>query len=206
MAEPNKRIATKTAASPRTRGEERLEDIRRVVLDLVAQRGIEGVTMDAIATASHASKQTLYHRWPTKDDLVRDAIRLSYNGTQPGDPGDLGSLREELRVILEGAAQMLTAGKRLIIALIDGAQRDPVVMALMRQETRENFREVLQRPLKRAIARGEISPETDLGLVPDIALPLLLHRAMWDEIIDDRVVASLVDNVLLRLVRRPGED
>lgn len=126
-------------------------------------------------------------------------------GSAQGDPGDLGSLREELRVILEAAAAMLQTGKRLIIALIDGAQRDATMMALMRQETRENFREVLQRPFKRAIARHEISPETDLNLVSEIALPLLLDRAIWDEMIDERTVAALIDNVLMRLVHRPDE-
>lgn len=188
------------AEPSRSRGESRLEDIQRIVLDLVAAKGIEGVTIDAIAIAAQASKQTLYRRWATKSDLIRDAVRMSFGGASPGDPGDLGSLREEFLAILHSAAAMLQTNRRLIIALIDGAQRDPTIMAVMRQETRENYRESLQRPLKRAIARGEISPEADLNLVAELALPALLHRAMLDELIDERVVTSLVDDVLMRLV------
>ncbi|MGU7773530.1 TetR/AcrR family transcriptional regulator [Burkholderia sp. MR1-5-21] len=195
-------LSPKASGSPRPRSEMRLENLRRVVLQLVADRGIEGVTIDAIAMAAQASKQTLYKRWPTKSELIRDAIRMSFDGAHPGDPGDLGSLREELRLILESAAAMLRTNRRLIIALIDGAQRDPIIMALMRQETRENFRESLQRPMKRAIARGEIRPETDLNIVSEIALPVLLHRAMLDEIIDDRVVRMLLDDVLMKLVSK----
>ncbi|WP_238349248.1 TetR/AcrR family transcriptional regulator [Pseudomonas putida] len=188
--------------TPRARGESRLEDIQRIVLELVADRGIEGVTIDAIALAAQASKQTLYKRWATKSELIRDAIRMSFGGASPGDPGDLGSLRQEFLAILQSAAAMLQTNKRLIIALIDGAQRDSTIMAVMRQETRENYRESLQRPLKRAIARGEVSPEADLNLVAELALPALLHRAMLDEIIDERVLTSLVDDVLMKLVRR----
>ncbi len=199
---PNHESSPKAAGSSRPRSEIRLENLRRVVLELVAARGIEGVTIDAIATAAQASKQTLYKRWPTKSELIRDAIRMSFDGAHPGDPGDLGSLREELRLILESAAAMLRTNRRLIIALIDGGQRDPIIMALMRQETRENYRESLQRPMKRAIARGEIGPETDLNLVSEIALPVLLHRAMLDEIIDDRVVRMLLDDVLMKLVSK----
>ncbi|OIJ65018.1 TetR/AcrR family transcriptional regulator [Streptomyces mangrovisoli] len=198
-------VAKKAPGTARVRGEARLESIRRVVLELVAERGIEGVTIDAIAVAAQTSKQTLYNRWPTKADLVRDAVRLSFDGATPGDPGDLGSLREELRLILESAAEMLRTNRRLIIALVDGAQRDETIMSIMRQDTREAYREVLQRPFKRAIARGEIGPMTDLNLVSDIALPLLLHRAMWGELIDDRVVAGLLDNVILRLAATPSE-
>jgi AcrR family transcriptional regulator len=204
-SEPRRKGAEPTPAAPASRpdSEARLENIRRVVLELVADRGIEGVTIDAIAAAAQASKQTLYKRWPTKSELIRDAIRMSFGGSEPGDPGDLGDLRKELCLILESAAAMLQTNRRLIVALTDGAQRDPVVMALMRQETRDNYRESLQRPLKRAIARGEISPETDLDLVPQVALPILLHRAMFDEIVDDRVVANLLDNVLMKLISRP---
>ena len=57
--------------------------------------------------------------------------------------------------------------------------------------------ELLQRPLKRAIARGDVDPDTNLNLVADVALPVILHRAMWDE----RFLDSLLDEVLMRLVR-----
>lgn len=193
----------KAPVTPTVQGEERLENIRRVVLELIADHGIEGVTIDKIAATAQASKQTLYKRWPTKTELVRDAVRASFGGHSPGDLGDLGDLREELRLILESASAMLKTNARLIIALIDGAQRDPAVMAIMRQETRDNFRESLQRPLKRAMSRGEIGPETDLDLITEVALPMLLHRAMLGEVIDSRVVTHILDDVVMKLMSRP---
>jgi len=199
-SKPDKPKRKPRATSPEQE-EKRHEDIRRVVLDLVADRGVEGVTIDAIASAAQASKQTLYKKWATKDELIRDAINASFEGARPGDPGDHGSLKVELKLILDSAATMLRAHRRLIIALIDGAQRDASVMAIMRQETRDNYRDALQRPLKRAIARGEIGPETDLNLIPDVALPVMLHRAMLNEMIDERVVNYLLEEVVMRLVR-----
>lgn len=187
------------APAPRSRGAARQEDIQRVVLELVADRGIEGVTVDAIAAAAKASKATLYRRWPTKVDLIREAITMSFGGERPHDPGDLGSLRLELREVLEGAARMLRENRRLIIALMDGAQRDETVFRLMRQETQENVREVTQRPLLRAIARGEVGPSVNPNLVTDIALPIMHHRAIWSEPIDDRFLDYVVDEVLMPL-------
>lgn len=189
---------------PRARGEERLDDIRRVVLELVAERGVEGVTIDAIAEAARASKATLYRRWSSKSALVQDAVQMSFAGDPPDDPGDLGSLRTELRIILDRAAYMLRTNRRLIIALIDGAQRDEMVWSIMRTETQDNLSGAMQRPLQRAIARGEIPPDTNINLIFEIALPVLLNRAIWNESIDDRYVDFLLDDVLMRLVTSPG--
>lgn len=202
-------VKPKAKSAARSRGEERREDIQRVVLELVAARGIEGVTVDAIAAAAKASKATLYRRWPTKVDLIREAIEMSFGGQRPSDPGDQGALRPELRVILDGAAQMLRDNRRLIIALLDGAQRDETVFRLMRQETQESVREATQRPLMRAIARGEVGPGVNLDLVPDIALPIMHHRAVWNEPIDDAFLDYLLDDILLPLAtasREPSED
>lgn len=194
----------KTSESPLLLDEERLENIRRAVLELVASQGLEAVTVDAIAAAARVSKQTLYKSWRTKSALIRDVVRMISYGAQLGDPGDLGSLRQELQLILESAITILQTNRRLIVALLDGAQRDPDIMSIMRRDTRDKYRESLQRPLKRAIARGDISPETDLNLMADIALPVLLHRAILDDILDEEVVKSLLDDVLMNLVIKPS--
>ncbi|MEE4452102.1 TetR/AcrR family transcriptional regulator [Novosphingobium resinovorum] len=194
----------KNSEAPFLLDEERLENIRRVVLELVASRGLEGVTVDAIAAAARVSKQTLYKTWRTKSALIRDVVRMISHGAHLGDPGDLGSLREELWLILESATGILQTNRRLIVALLDGAQRDPDIMSIMRRDTRDKYRESLQRPLKRAIARGDISPETDLNLIADVALPVLLHRAILDDVLDEEMVKTLLDDVLMNLVIRPG--
>lgn len=194
-----KRSGTATQA----RGEERLDAIRQVVLELVADRGVEGVTIDAVAAVAKASKATLYRRWPTKTDLIREAIEMSFGGERPHDPGDQGSLRAELREVVDGAAEMLRQNRRLIIALLDGAQRDPVVFRLMRQETQDSIIDATQRPMLRAIARGEISPEANINLVAEVALPILYHRGVWNEPIDDRFVDHLLDDILMPLARNP---
>ena len=73
----------------------------------------------------------------------------------------------------------------------------------MKQETRDNYRDALQRPLQRAIARGEIAAEQNLNVIQELALPVLLHRAMWNDTIDSAYVVSFVDEVLMRLLTAP---
>ena len=58
---------------PRIEGE-REGEIFTAVVALLVEAGYDKLTFDAVATAVRASKATLYRRWPTKADLVVDAV------------------------------------------------------------------------------------------------------------------------------------
>ena len=55
--------------------EERRRALTRVLLDLVAERGIEGASIRALATAAGVSIGTVQHYFASKDDLLRHAYR-----------------------------------------------------------------------------------------------------------------------------------
>ena len=44
-------------------------------LALLAEVGYDRMSMDAVAARAHASKATIYRRWPGKRELVLDALR-----------------------------------------------------------------------------------------------------------------------------------
>ena len=48
--------------------------ILAAVIELLGELGYEGMTMDAVAARAHASKTTIYTRWPGKPQLVRAAV------------------------------------------------------------------------------------------------------------------------------------
>src|SRR5438132_13770142 len=61
------------------RGRPRSDGARRALLDaayaLVVRQGYADVTMDAIAARAGSGKQTIYRWWPSKADLVLDALQ-----------------------------------------------------------------------------------------------------------------------------------
>ena len=118
--------------------------------------------------------------------------------------GKMRGLAEASDPIPSGQIRVAYYDPAIIIALLDGAQRDSVVYKLMRQETRDNVRDTIQRPFLRAIARGEISPDVNINLVADIALPVMLDRAIWNEPIDERFVGFVLDDILMPLVQAPS--
>src|ERR1700679_4113552 len=49
-------------------------ELLAVTLRLLQQHGYDGLTVDAVAASAHASKATVYRRWPTKAELVSAAF------------------------------------------------------------------------------------------------------------------------------------
>jgi AcrR family transcriptional regulator len=70
-----------TDKRPNCRGRRRDDTIDARVLNAtnrhLAERGFAGLSIAAIADEACTTRQALYRRWPTKDSLVADAIRLA---------------------------------------------------------------------------------------------------------------------------------
>ena len=73
---------------------ERESELLSVTLQLLQQHGYDRLTVDEVAATAHASKATVYRRWPTKAELVLAAFVEGVS--QDAEPPDTGSLREDL--------------------------------------------------------------------------------------------------------------
>lgn len=173
---------------------------RAVVLDattaLLAERGIESTTIEAIAARSGVAKTTIYRHWPDKAALVVDAIdRLAGPVVDP----DTGSLDGDLRALASGLAAGLASGpwSEVLPSLIDGIQRDPALAARHRTTT-EARHSTVRAILARARSRGEIDARvSDDDVIALIAGPLF-HRRLVEGHRPGRAFADrLVDHVLL---------
>lgn len=173
----------------------RSSEIRAVILELVARNGYDSVSIDEIAAAAGAGKSTLYRRWPSKPAMIADAVR--HNTRQLEDPGDTGTLRGDLIALLGLVARELTRDADLVVTLVAAARRDGDLMRAVAEQIREPGQAVGRLPIERAIARGELSADSDRALVAEVAMPMLLHRLLWQEAVDDEFVGYVVDNVLL---------
>ena len=79
-----------TPATPgrpgRKRDHSRDPEILQCTIDVLAETGFEGMTIEMVAARAKAGKATLYRRWASKGELVVDAvdsdkIAVSRNGT-----------------------------------------------------------------------------------------------------------------------------
>lgn len=174
-------------------------------LDLVAERGIAGASIEAVSARSGVAKTTIYRQWPHQGALVLDAFR----SIAPDPPvPDTGTLQGDLRMLLGGFAEALADGRAAVLmaALIDASQRDPHFAELHAQEVSRRHQPVVA-VLTRGVERGELPSGTDLHAFVDRLAGPILHRRFVSGLPLDRDFAeAVVDSLLPELpaAREPG--
>src|SRR5262249_28269769 len=149
-----------------SRGKRARERVLRAALEVLADQGMPGFTMEAVAQRAGASKATLYRHWQSQSTLLVDAMELV---SQPFPLPTTGQLRTDLIEIMSHLEALLSHQPfpRLLAAFIDAAERDPALKSLHFELT-ERRREPLRHVLEQARQRGDIPPNADLELAIDL--------------------------------------
>ena len=162
-----------------------------------ARHGLDGLSVDAVAARAGVGKATIYRRYPSKIDLVV-AVARSICNTLPKP--DTGSLRDDITATLQNLRQTLDdpvvgAVKRMLV--VDSA-RDEELAATHRELVRER-RESTLSTFRRAIARGELAPDTDLDFAADfLHSPVFYRHLVLHERVTDEYIARVVDGFVAR--------
>jgi AcrR family transcriptional regulator len=189
-------------AGPAPRGRPRSEKARQAILgaaaELLLDRGMTAVSMDAVAERAGVSKATIYRWWPSKETLALDALYTGWAAARPY-PRDTGSLRGDLLSLLRPWARLASSRPygRVIAALITEAQTDPAFAAEYRQRVVEPRREQARAIFRRAIERGEIPADTKIEVALDLLYGALYHRLLHGHApLNDRFAREVIDMVL----------
>src|ERR1700729_2492432 len=107
MGSPEADTGIAEGGGRQTRGKPRERAILSAVISLLGETGYEAMTMDAVAARAHASKTTIYRRWPGKPALARAAVDARIAGLVLS-AGDTGSLRGDLLAVMRAMHGHLT--------------------------------------------------------------------------------------------------
>jgi len=193
-----------------TRGRPRSETAHRAVLaaaaDLLLDRGLPGVSMDAVAERAGVSKATIYRWWPTKETLALDMLYNEWSKVTP-QQFESGSLRVDLIALL-GAWSRLASGRpygRVVAALLMEGQTDRAFAAEYQRRMVEPRRDQARAVFGHAIGRGEIPAETKVEVAIDLLYGSLYHRLLLGHApLDDQFVDDIVDLALAGLLTAPA--
>ncbi|MET0953782.1 MAG: TetR/AcrR family transcriptional regulator [Aeromicrobium sp.] len=171
---------------------ERLDEIFRATLELVATRGFSSTTMDAIAEHAHCSKATLYRQWETKVGLVVEAMEQ----LKPDVPlPDTGTFRGDLHALVSGGIEHVLDSGQLIIAILHAASQDPELrQALHARMGSDEHRGEVEQLVDRAVARGEIQP--DAAALPYVTLVFLAPMVLQPLLADEKLTATVMNDYL----------
>jgi AcrR family transcriptional regulator len=191
------------------RGRPRSEKARLAILEaaaeLLLERGLSAVSMDAVAERAGVSKATIYRWWRTKETLALDAL---YNEWATAPPTrSTGSLRGDLLALLRPWIRLASSRPygRVISALLTEARTDPEFAAIYQSRFVEPRREQGRAVFRRAIERGEIPENTKIEVALDLLYGPLYHRLLHGHApLNDRFVRDVVDTALDGIVRSPA--
>lgn len=179
----------------RPRSESSSAAILSATIELVAEVGIAGLTVDAVACRAGVGKATIYRRWDSKEALMLDAWKRCVR--KPEVP-DTGNVRDDLREIFTVLDQTLPDAdlQRVFPQMIAAAKVNADVAGAYRTFIAER-RRPMRTVLERAVERGELSDDLELEVVQDLLVAPVLYRwLVSDGPVDDHLITQVIDLVL----------
>jgi AcrR family transcriptional regulator len=164
----------------RTPSKEAHRKVIDAALELMAERGVEGASMDAIAALSGVSKATVYKHWPSKDALFIDAIR-EQTGTLP--EFDSGNARADLTELLGYLARVRKSEQigRIWPRIVGYAVSNPDFGKALQSAAFQPRRAQIARILQQAGERGELPAGIDADFAMDLLVGPIMHRRFMDD-------------------------
>lgn len=192
----------------RRRDHTRDAEILEAALDVLAETGYDGMTIDMVAARAKAGKATVYRRWASKGELVVEAVAcMKKNDIDFDNLPDTGTLRGDLVAMIRPHTMKDGARKLQIMAgLTSMLARDPDLVDAVTAAIVEPRAALNRLFMRRAIERGEISAATDVDTLAMIVPSMTAYRVLiLQKPVDRDFLISLIDGVLIPAVGlRPG--
>jgi AcrR family transcriptional regulator len=173
---------SETAESPRRapgrpRSEESHQAIIRATLELLLEDGYGSLTMESVRQRAGVGKATIYRRWSSKEELVRDAIVFMHEDFTEIDTGSLRGDYAAIAAQVRSSAQRAGAGT-FAPRLLGESINDPELHAIFYENLVRPRRDALGTLLRRAVERGELRDDIDVELMIDLFAGPAVYRML----------------------------
>ena len=202
LAEPKPRLGRK-------RDHTRDPEILDAALEVLAETGYDGMTIDMVAARAKAGKATLYRRWASKSELVLDAVAcMKSTDVDLASPPDTGTLRGDLVALVKTPTIRESERKLKVMAgIVSMIARDPELAAAAQEALVEPRAAANRIIFQRAIDRGEIPADVDIDRLCLIGPAMVAYRTlMMRRPVDREFMIGNIDRIILPAagVRSPG--
>jgi AcrR family transcriptional regulator len=194
------------AASLRRRGAVLERAILDAALEQLSTVGWSGLTMEGVAAGAQTGKAAVYRRWPSKEDLVADALQAGLPRFEQAP--DLGSVREDLLALCRTAREAMFSlpgsAVRAVIHECDPIQAERF-HAVIFDGIVEPMVKLLREIVTRGIERNEVRPDAANSYVLDAIPAMMMYRnkmrgCEWG----DRDLEEVIDQLMVPLLRPSG--
>ena len=176
-------------------------------LELIAERGVDGASMDAIAEASGVSKATIYNHWKDKDALLLE-LMAELHGLNSRPRFDTGNTKADMiDVLAYHPPENAEKRERLVPHFVAYSALNQEFGTAWRNLVMEPPRRELTHLIRLGIKKRELQPKTD----NDLSLALLLgpilywHIFLRKSFADARALGTGVVDAFWRAYGREGK-
>src|SRR3984885_4494039 len=140
-------------------------ELLAVTLRLLQEHGYDQLTIDAVAAAAHASKATVYRRWPSKAELVLAAFIEGVR--QVAVAPNTGTLRGDLISLGEVCGEHGREHASTIRAVMVEVSRHPALNDALQEQFLKQRKALIQLMMRQPLDPSEIPKAT-------------ISRSLWD--------------------------
>ncbi|WP_371775789.1 TetR/AcrR family transcriptional regulator [Streptomyces sp. NBC_01438] len=187
----------------RRRGSVLESAILEAVLERLSTVGWNGLTMEGVAAGAQTGKAAIYRRWPSKEDLVADALRRAL--PPMGDAPDSGNIRDDLyqlcRALRDGMLSKSGIALRSVLHECDASAAERFQSVILHSVIAPST-DLIKEVVSRGVDRGEVRPDALSGLAFDVIPAMMMYRSKvcgseWS----DGEIAELIDQVAMPFFR-----
>jgi AcrR family transcriptional regulator len=184
-----------------------LEDaIRQAAFAELTEAGYTAFSVESVAARAHTGKASIYRRWPTKQELVMDALCAAL--PTPEQCGSAMEIDDSITTV-EALHEVARTIARVITSPSGDAMRaikceavaDPELAQLIDERFQAPRRAALLALLRRGVERGEVRPDAATQIVADVIPAVLAHRVILQrEALTERDVTEIIEQIFIPLV------
>jgi AcrR family transcriptional regulator len=182
------------------------EAILAATLEILQERGYQGLTIEGVATRAGVGRPTIYRRWASKPALVVAGLIHSARLAVP-DP-DTGSLRRDLVAVQRHQVELMSSAdnRRVTAGLVADLATDPELAEIYVKQYLAPRRAAVWRVLRRGIDRGELDPHLDLAFAYDLLVgPLFMRAVVWGQPLAPDAAEQTADVVMAAFPAPPAD-
>lgn len=184
-------------------------EVLKAVLALMADRGIDATSMDAVAQRAGVSKATIYNHWHDKEALILEAM-ADLHGHRDRPTFDSGDTRADMIAVLAHQPPRARAElqRRITPHLIAYSARHPKFGDAWRNQAMEPPRRELTRLINQGVKRGELVPQPDINFSLSLLLGPILYRHIFlrsETRLAEKLPERVVDAFWLAFQAKPKE-
>lgn len=168
--------------------------ILEATIALLAEVGYEAMSIEAVAARAGVGKATIYRRWPSKVELVTEAIQTLHTELAFVDTGNI---RDDLLTFLRSTFQARPSTiENLLLKMVSEMRSNPEIYQTFHASIIAPRLQQLSQFVERAQARGEIRADLDPLFVIDLIAGPALYRLLLSGIMTSPPPPNLPEQIV----------